>query len=51
MKKYWVRVVHDDGSFSVLSHKDKTEWTKRTAMKYADEFFLQHGLMCYIVEA
>jgi len=50
-KKYWIRIVQDDGSFSVLSHRDKTEFCKRTAMKYADEFFNRFGKVCYIVEA
>jgi hypothetical protein len=48
-RRYWVRVIHDDGSSSVLTHRDKTVFCKRNAMKYADEFFLQHGKVCYVI--
>lgn len=49
--KYFVRIVHNDGKLSVLSYRDRTEWTKRTAEKHGSEFFEKHGLMTYIIQA
>ena len=48
--RYFVRVVADDGSLSVLSVKGRTEWTKRTAEKHAAEFQAAHGSATYLVE-
>jgi len=50
-KRYFVRIIHDDGSWSVMSHRDKTEFCKRTADKHGSEFYRDHGLMTYVVEA
>lgn len=42
--KYCVRITKADGTFGgYLSHRDRTEWSFRTAMKYAEEFVLKHG--------
>jgi hypothetical protein len=51
MRRYWVRVIYDNGDSAVLSHRNQTEWTKKTAMKHANEFFIKHGCICYVIEA
>lgn len=42
--KYCVRITKADGSFGgYLSHRNRMEWSFRTAVKYAEEFVLKHG--------
>jgi hypothetical protein len=36
-KKYNVRIKHKDGTFSCLSHRDRIEWTYRTAKKHSSD--------------
>lgn len=48
-RKFFVRVTHNDGSWSVLKHRDRTEWTRRVAMKHADYVWNKHGLTAYVV--
>ena len=50
-KRFFVRVIHDNGDSSILSHRDRTEWTQKTAEKYANEVWEKHGWMCYVVPA
>ena len=51
MKRYWVRVQLANGGSAVLQHRNRTEWTKKTAMKHANAFFINHGCICYVEEA
>jgi hypothetical protein len=50
-RRYFVRCILDDGRAAILSHRNRTEWTKKTAEKYADEYFNRHGCVCYVVPA
>ena len=50
MKRYWVRVIRANGGSATLSHRNRTEWSKKTAMKHANEFFIKHGCICYVLE-
>lgn len=50
-KRYFVRVIEDDGRFSTVFHRGRCEWTKRTAKRHADYMWTHHGLMAYVVEA
>jgi hypothetical protein len=35
--QYQVAIKHNDGKLSYLSHRDRTQWTLRTARKHAKE--------------
>jgi predicted site-specific integrase-resolvase len=48
-KKYNVWITDHDGKRSMLTHRDKTAWTFRTAIKYAEEFVDLHGCLCTVV--
>ena len=50
-KRYYVRVIHDNGDSSILSDKDKTEFCKRTAEKNADYMWEHHGKIAYVIPA
>ncbi len=50
-RRYFVRVIFDNGDSAILSHRNRTEWTKRTANKHADDYFKRHGCVCYVVPA
>jgi hypothetical protein len=39
--KYSIRIQYPDG-VAYMAHRDKTAWTKRTAIKYATEWNRQH---------
>lgn len=36
--KFCIKITHDNGLVSYLSHKDKTAWCKVTAKKYLSEW-------------
>lgn len=42
-KKYSVAVFYTSGQRTILSHKDKTEWSLPAAQKHADEFAAKFG--------
>ena len=50
-KRFFVRVIHDNGDSSILSHRGRSEWTQKTAEKYADDVWNKHGWVCYVVPA
>jgi hypothetical protein len=47
--KYNVWITNHDGERTLLSYRNRTSWTFRTAMKYADEFVEIHGCLCSVV--
>jgi len=50
-KRYYIRVIRDDGDSSILSDKDKTEFCLKTATKHANYMWEHHGKIAYIIEA
>lgn len=51
-KRYHV-VLHTtpDNKIALLWHRGRTEWTKRTAIRHADEYAHKHGQQCYLVDS
>lgn len=50
--KYNVVVLGENGMpNSLLFHMNKSEWTLKTAKRYADEFKADHGKDCIVVDA
>ena len=45
MQKYQVKIVDANGFTSYLSHRDRTSWGKRTAVKHAREFAFKSGVL------
>jgi len=41
--KYSIKITYPSGVIAYLSHKDKTAWTKKTALKYMSEWVHLHG--------
>lgn len=50
-KRFYVRVIYDDGSFATVEKNGKTEWCKRTAWKIANHMWDTHNLMAYVIPA
>lgn len=50
-KRYYIRVIDDNGDSSILIDKDKTEFCLKTATKNADYMWDHHGKIAYILEA
>lgn len=48
-KKYNVWITDQDGKRSMLSYRDRTAWTFRTAIKHAEEFVEKFGYCCAVV--
>lgn len=49
--KYQVRITYPTGLVAILTHRDKTSWTKRTAQRHLAEFVTHFGLPCALGEA
>lgn len=47
---YSVKITRDSG-ISYLSHRDRTAWSKRTALKFAREFVAAHGGVATVEQA
>lgn len=47
--KYNVWITNQDGERSLLSYRNRTSWTFRTALKYAEEFVEIHDYLCSVV--
>ena len=50
-KRYYIRVIDDNGDSSILSDKDKTEFCLITATKHANYMWDTHGKTAYVIEA
>lgn len=47
--KYCVWCYIDGTTWALLSHRNKTEWSFKTAVKYAEEFSIKHKTRCKVV--
>lgn len=50
MKRYKIKIIYPSGTISYMIHRDRSEWTKRTALKHLNEFILWHGLKAELEE-
>jgi hypothetical protein len=41
--KYSIKITYPNGQAAYLSHKNKTEWCKKTAQKYLERWNASHG--------
>lgn len=41
--KYSIKITSPSGVIAYMSHRDKTQWCKRTAEKHLREFVYLHG--------
>lgn len=48
-KRYNVWITDQDGKRSLLSYRNRTSWTFKTAIKYAFEFVDLHECLCTVV--
>lgn len=48
-KKYNVWITDMDGNRSLLTYRDRTAWTFRTALKHAEDFVEKFGYHCSVV--
>ena len=48
-KKYNVWLTDEDGNRSMLTYRDRTAWTFRTAIKHAEDFVEKFGCRCSVV--
>lgn len=50
-KKYQVKIINSDESFhAYLTHKNKTSWCKRIALKHMNEFISRHKMNAKLEE-
>jgi len=50
-KRYYIRVIDDNGGSSILKNLDKIEFCKQTAIKHANYMWTHHGRVAYVIEA
>jgi len=42
--KYQLKITYPSGVIAYMTHRDKTQFCKRTAQKHMREFVMWHGL-------
>lgn len=47
--RYNVWITDQDGKRSMLSYRNRTAWTFRTAIKHAEDFVEKYGYRCSVV--
>ena len=48
-KRYNVWITDEDGRRSLLTYRNRTAWTVRTAIKHAEDFVNVFGYRCSVV--
>lgn len=50
-KRYSIKITYPSGMVAYMSHRDRTEWCKRSALKHLREWVHLHGIKAEMVEA